>query len=44
MVGSDYPFPIAERPVGSGVLAAGLADEEQTAVLTGTAADLFGLR
>jgi aminocarboxymuconate-semialdehyde decarboxylase len=43
MVGSDYPFPIAERPVGSTVVAAGLDDDTTTTVLHGTAARLFGL-
>lgn len=43
MVGTDYPFPIGERPAGSGVLAAGLDEKETEAVLRGTAAELFGL-
>jgi aminocarboxymuconate-semialdehyde decarboxylase len=44
MVGTDYPFPIAERPAGTSVLAAGLDDAATTAVLAGTATDLFALR
>jgi len=43
MVGTDYPFPIAERPAGSGVRAARLDDHDAAAVLVGTASALFGL-
>ncbi|MGH8938025.1 MAG: amidohydrolase family protein, partial [Actinomycetes bacterium] len=43
MVGTDYPFPIAERPAGSSVLAAGLDQTETDAVHAGTASELFGL-
>lgn len=41
VVGTDYPFPIAERPAGAAVLAAGLGDEANHAVLTGTARALL---
>lgn len=41
MVGTDYPFPIAERPAGATVLAAGLSSSETAAVLSGTAAALL---
>jgi len=43
MVGTDYPFPIAERPAGDGVVAAGLGDHDAESVLFRTAAALFGL-
>ncbi|MGH8891991.1 MAG: amidohydrolase family protein [Actinomycetes bacterium] len=43
MVGTDYPFPIAERPAGSSVLAAGLDRAATDAVHAGTASELFGL-
>jgi aminocarboxymuconate-semialdehyde decarboxylase len=43
MVGTDYPFAIAERPAGAGVLAAALDAGEESAVLSGTARELFGL-
>ncbi|MEU8244639.1 amidohydrolase family protein [Nonomuraea sp. NPDC048916] len=43
MVGTDYPFPIAERPAGTAVLDAGLDPEAERAILSGTAAGLFGL-
>lgn len=42
MVGTDYPFPIAERPAGGGVLAAGLDPEQTRLVLAGTADALLG--
>ncbi|GAA4529982.1 MULTISPECIES: amidohydrolase family protein [Nonomuraea] len=41
MVGTDYPFPIAERPAGAALAPAGLAPDQERAVRTGTAADLF---
>lgn len=41
IVGTDYPFPIAERPAGASVLAAGLDPAETAAVLSGTAAALL---
>lgn len=44
MVGTDYPFPIADRPTGAGVVSAGLSPAETEAVLAGTARELFGLR
>jgi aminocarboxymuconate-semialdehyde decarboxylase len=43
MVGTDYPFPIGERPAGAGVEAAGLDAESTRAVLSGTASGLFGV-
>ncbi|NMH97331.1 amidohydrolase family protein [Pseudonocardia acidicola] len=43
MVGTDYPFPIAERPAGAAVEAAGLPGADTVAVLHGTALDLLGL-
>jgi len=43
MVGTDFPFPIADRPAGGSVLAAGLDDDDTAAVLAGTARDLFSL-
>jgi aminocarboxymuconate-semialdehyde decarboxylase len=41
MVGTDYPFPIAERPAGAAVLAAQLSSDDTAAVLTGTATALL---
>lgn len=41
MVGTDYPFPIAERPAGAAVLAAGLDAQDVAAVLSGTAMALL---
>ncbi|MEX2288965.1 MAG: amidohydrolase family protein [Mycobacteriales bacterium] len=41
MVGTDYPFPIAERPAGAAVLAAGLDARDVDAVLSGTAEALL---
>ena len=41
MVGSDYPFPIAERPVGATAVAAALDDPALEAVLLETAINLF---
>jgi aminocarboxymuconate-semialdehyde decarboxylase len=43
LVGTDYPFPIAERPAGAGAHAAGLSAGDTGAVLHGTAAALLGL-
>lgn len=43
MVGTDYPFPIAERPAGSCVVEAGLSAHDTRAVLFETAAELYGL-
>jgi aminocarboxymuconate-semialdehyde decarboxylase len=43
MVGTDYPFPIADRPTGAGVVSAGLSPADTRAVLTGTATELFRL-
>jgi aminocarboxymuconate-semialdehyde decarboxylase len=44
VVGTDYPFPIAERPAGAAVDAAGLPAGELAAVLTGTARRLLAPR
>lgn len=43
MVGTDYPFPIAERPAGVGVVDAGLGEADTRLVLAGTAAALLGV-
>jgi aminocarboxymuconate-semialdehyde decarboxylase len=44
MLGSDYPYPLGERPVGRVVREAGFLDEEQrTAVLGGNAARFLAL-
>jgi aminocarboxymuconate-semialdehyde decarboxylase len=43
VVGTDYPFPIGERPAGSGVDSAGLDAATTAAVLSGTARSLFGI-
>jgi aminocarboxymuconate-semialdehyde decarboxylase len=44
VVGTDYPFPIAERPAGAAVDAAGLPAGELAAVLAGTARRLLAPR
>lgn len=44
MVGTDYPFPIGERPAGAGVAAAALGTVDTAAIYENTAAELFGLR
>ena len=41
VVGTDYPFPIAERPAGAAVDAAGLPAGDLSQVLTGTARRLL---
>ncbi len=41
VVGTDYPFPIAERPAGATAIAAAFDDDTTSAVLTGTAAELL---
>ena len=41
LVGTDYPFPIAENPVGLAVDEAGLPDDQYRAVLSGNARALF---
>ncbi len=43
MIGTDYPFPIAERPAGEGLAAAGLARADTHAVSSGTAAAFLKL-
>lgn len=43
VVGTDYPFPIGERPAGSAVESAGLDGAATAAVLSGTARSLFGI-
>jgi aminocarboxymuconate-semialdehyde decarboxylase len=40
-VGTDYPFPIAERPAGAAVDAAGLSPADRAQVLLGTARRLL---
>ncbi|MGY2066735.1 amidohydrolase family protein [Blastococcus sp. SYSU DS0619] len=37
MVGSDYPYPLGERPVGAVVHQAGLPEEQQRQLLSGNA-------
>jgi aminocarboxymuconate-semialdehyde decarboxylase len=43
VVGSDYPFVIAERPAGAALLGAGLPEPTITAVSTLTASTILGL-
>ncbi len=43
MIGTDYPFPIAERPAGQGVTDAGFDDATAAAVRAGTARTLLKL-
>jgi len=37
MVGSDYPYPLGERPAGSVVRQAGLPPEQEQRLLSGNA-------
>jgi aminocarboxymuconate-semialdehyde decarboxylase len=42
MMGSDYPYPLGERPAGAVVRRAGLPDGERVAVLGGNALRFLG--
>ena len=42
MMGSDYPYPLGERPAGAVVRATDLSDEEHAAVLGGNAVRFLG--
>jgi aminocarboxymuconate-semialdehyde decarboxylase len=42
MMGSDYPYPLGERPAGSVVRQAGLGADERTAILGGNAMRFLG--
>lgn len=43
LMGSDYPYPLGERPAGAVVRRAALADDERTAILGGNAERFLGL-
>ena len=42
MMGSDYPYPLGERPAGAVVRQARLTDVERGAILGGNAARFLG--
>lgn len=44
VLGSDYPYPLGERPVGAVVRAADLHDDERAAILGGNAERFLGMR
>jgi aminocarboxymuconate-semialdehyde decarboxylase len=43
MLGSDYPFPIGDPAPTKVVLESGLSAADQEKILSGTAANLFGI-
>jgi aminocarboxymuconate-semialdehyde decarboxylase len=43
VLGSDYPYPLGERPAGRVIRDASLSDSERTALLGGNAARFLGL-
>jgi len=43
MMGSDYPYPLGERPAGNVIRQAGLPDDQTTSLLGGNAARFLGL-
>ena len=43
LLGSDYPYPLGERPAGAVVHAARVDDDERAAILGGNAARFLGL-
>jgi aminocarboxymuconate-semialdehyde decarboxylase len=43
MVGSDYPYPFGERPVGAAVRSAGLDDRTTWMIETGNAQRFLGI-
>ena len=42
MMGSDYPYPLGERPAGAVVRRAALGDHERAAILGGNAKRFLG--